>query len=218
MTHVQIAGAVAPARPLPPTRRSPGPWAPAAAGPYKLPRAAEERLTVALSSYRNREQAYALAVFLGRFWTAPARLELGFPVDRRALADHPLLGLTEHQVRAARDTLEAVGFIARQEPEDGRHYQRSADGPHRRPIIFRFGLDYLPAFATANKRAAARRPLAQTRPSSTPIRSSSPAVSHKQTLGGAVVLMGEQRRLAEAGAPESALEAALGRLGRAIEG
>lgn len=215
MKHALIAGAVAPARPLPPARRSRGPWAPTAAGPYKLPRAAEERLTVALTAFRNREQAFALAVFLGRFWTAPARLELGFPVDRRALADHPLLGLTEHQIRAARDTLEAVGFIARQEPEDGRYYQRTADGPHRRPIIFRFGFDYQPAFVIANKRTPTRRPVAQARPSSAPIKSSSPAVSHKQALGGAVLLMGEQRLWPES---NPGLESALERLRKAVEG
>lgn len=203
---------------LPPARRPRGPWAPTTTGPYKLPRVVEERLTVALASFRNREQAYALAIFVGRFWTAPARLVLGFPVDRRALADHPLLGLSEHQVRAARDTLEAVGFLARQEPEDGRHYQRTADGPHRRPIIYRFGLDYLPAFATANRRTSTRWPVTTAGRSSVPARSSSPTVSHKQTLGGAVVLMGEKHRLPEADAPESALDAALARWRRAIEG
>ncbi|MEN3239031.1 hypothetical protein PUR29_36960 [Methylobacterium ajmalii] len=172
---------------------------------------------MALSSFRNREQAFALAVFLGRFWTAPARLELGFPVDRRALADHPLLGLTEHQVRAARDTLEAVGFIARQEPEDGRHYQRTADGPHRRPIIFRFGLDYLPALVIANKRTAARRPVTPARTSSSPIRNSLTGVSHKQTQAEPF-LMGEKQHLARVEELESKLDAALARWRRAIEG
>ncbi|WP_410824350.1 hypothetical protein [Methylobacterium oryzisoli] len=167
--------------------------------------------------HRNRDAAYALAVFVARFWSAPARLELGFPVDRRALAEHPLLGLSEHQVRAARDTLEAIGFIARQEPEDGRHYRRTADGPHRKPIIFRFGLDYQAAFVVANKRATARRPIAQTRTASTPIKSSSIAVSHKHPEAEAVVLMGGQS-LPRAEEPESALEGALARLRKAVEG
>jgi hypothetical protein len=215
---VIAAGAPAPAAPLPPRRRARGPWAPSAAGPYKLPREAADRLTAALAGFRNREAAFALAVFLGRFWSAPARLMLGFPIDRRALADHPLLGLSEHQVRAARETLEAIGFITRQDPEDGRHFQRTADGPHRRPTIFRFGADYLPAFATANRRTqTARRPIAPIRPSPTLTKSSRAVASHKQSSGGAVLLMGDQRP-PQAEEPESPLEAALARWRKAIEG
>lgn len=216
MTHALIAGAPAPARPLPPTRRPRGPWEPTQSSPYRLPRDAHDRLTVALMSHRNRDAAYALAVFVARFWSAPARLELGFPVDRRALAEHPLLCLSEHQVRAARDTLEAVGFLTRQEPEDGRHYRRTPHGPHRKPIIFRFGLDYQAVFVVANKRSPARRPIAQTRPASTSVKSSAIVVSHKHPEAEAVVIMGGQNP-PQAAEPESALEAALARWRRAFE-
>jgi hypothetical protein len=38
---------------------------------------------------RARARDFALAVFLARFWSAPDRLALAFPVDRRKLADRP---------------------------------------------------------------------------------------------------------------------------------
>ena len=43
----------------------------------------------------------ALAVFIGRFWSAPGRIEQAFPIDRRALAERPDLGLTEAKVGGA---------------------------------------------------------------------------------------------------------------------
>ena len=60
----------------------------------------------ALASFRNRDAAFALAVFVGRFWSAPGRIEQDFPIDRRALANRPDLGLTEAKVRGAIRTLE----------------------------------------------------------------------------------------------------------------
>src|SRR3954452_2629404 len=45
-----------------------------AAGPYRLPHEVRDRLTSALAPYRNRDAAFALAVFLGRFWSTPARV------------------------------------------------------------------------------------------------------------------------------------------------
>src|SRR4051812_17002843 len=65
------------------------------AGPYRLPHDVRDRLTLALAPYRNRDAVFTLAVFLGRFWSAPGRIERAFPVDRRALANHPDLGLSE---------------------------------------------------------------------------------------------------------------------------
>src|SRR5215212_11582530 len=71
------------------------------AGPYRLPHDVRDRLAEALATYRNRDAAFALATFLGRFWSAPNRLLTAFPIDRRELAKHAALGLTEARVRGA---------------------------------------------------------------------------------------------------------------------
>src|SRR4051812_49825753 len=55
-----------------------------APGPYRLPHDARDRLAAALTPYRNRDAAYDLATFLGRFWSAPNRLVRTFVIDRRA--------------------------------------------------------------------------------------------------------------------------------------
>jgi hypothetical protein len=127
--------------------------------PYRLPREASERLALALTPARNREAAFALARFLARFWSTPSRLLTAFPIDRRALANRPDLGLTEAQVRGAVRALENVGFLDRALPEKGSAYR--AVGPagelHRKPVLFRFGGEYAPLFAAANKRAGAAR-------------------------------------------------------------
>src|SRR5829696_3132616 len=128
------------------------------AGPYRLPHDVQDRLGSSLTSYRNRDAAFALAVFVGRFWSAPGRIEQAFPIDRRALANHPDLGLTEARVRGAIRTLERVGFLDRVTPDRGSRYQRLDTGDlHRKPVPFRLGLDYRAAFETANKRAQKRR-------------------------------------------------------------
>src|SRR3954469_18895378 len=77
-------------------------------GPYRLPHDVRDRLGAALTGYRNRDAAFTLAVFIGRFWSAPSRIEQAFPIDRRALANRPDLGLTEAKVRGAIRTLERV--------------------------------------------------------------------------------------------------------------
>jgi hypothetical protein len=125
-------------------------------GPYKLPHEVKDRLTLALSGYRNRDAAYALAVFLARFWSVPGRVEFPFPIDRRELADRADLGLTESKVRGAIRVLEEVGFIDRA-VASGSKYQPTEEGLHRKPILFVFGPDYAPAFIKANSRAAAVR-------------------------------------------------------------
>jgi hypothetical protein len=132
------------------------PFHPTPAGPYKLPHDVQDRLVAALAPFRNREAALALAVFLGRFWSMPGRVALPFPIDRRALADRPDLGLTEKRVRSAIRTLEAVGFLARA-VTSGSRYKATEEGLRRKPIPFVFGSDYAPAFSAANARAAAAR-------------------------------------------------------------
>src|SRR3954449_11747200 len=126
-------------------------------GPYRLPRDIQDQLISALASCRNRDTAFALAVFIGRFWSAPGRLGQAFPIDRRALANHPDLGLTEAKIRGATRTLERTGFLDRVEPDRGSRYQRTNTGDlHRKPVCFRLGLSYRASFETANKRAQKR--------------------------------------------------------------
>jgi hypothetical protein len=60
-------------------------------------------------------------------------------------------------VRGAIRTLEAVGFLDRAIPAPGSLYKATADGLHRKPVLFMFGSDYAPAFIAANARAAAAR-------------------------------------------------------------
>src|SRR5215210_2573384 len=91
-------------RPFTPTRN---------AGPYRLPHDVWDRLVSTLAPARNRDAAFALAVFLGRFWSTPVRLVSAFPIDRRELANRADLGLTEAQVRGAIRALEEAGFLDR---------------------------------------------------------------------------------------------------------
>src|SRR3954467_5603166 len=132
------------------------PFTPASAGPYRLPRDVCDRLTAALAPFRNRDAAFVLAVFLGRFWSTPNRLLTAFPIDRRELAGHAALGLTEARVRGAIRTLEEVGFLDRAMASGSTH-KATPDGLHRKPVLFMFGSDYGPLFGAANKRAAAAR-------------------------------------------------------------
>lgn len=235
MTHAYAASAVEEARE--PARREDTtrsrrrlPWAPAATGPYRLPRSVEGRLLADLTGYRNRDAAFALAVFLGRFWSSPNRIASAYPIDRRALAEHPQLGLTEGQVRGALRVLEEAGFIERQIPERGTRYQATEHGLHRRPILWRFGSEYGQAFAKANERAgkarggvqASRLPTAPTEPS----RPSSGFLSHFRAAGRNLpkdnlvgnVRMGNQRSTLSTIEPNPGLEAALERWKRAIGG
>jgi hypothetical protein len=125
-------------------------------GAYHLPHEVRDRLVAALLSYRNREAAFALAVFLARFWSMPGRVALPFPIDRRALADRQDLGLTEGRVRGAIRVLEEIGFLARF-VTSGSRYKTTEEGLRRKPIPFQFGADYAPLFIAANGRAAAAR-------------------------------------------------------------
>src|SRR3954454_10566912 len=145
--------------PRSPSRRSRSnrhPFTPSSAGPYRLPRDVRDRLAADLASFRNRDAAFALATFLGRFWSTPSRLLTAFPIDRRELANHAALGLTEGRVRGAIRTLELVGFLDRA-LASGSPYQPTPDGLRRKPVLYQFGSDYGPAFRGANKGAAAAR-------------------------------------------------------------
>src|SRR3954469_19579596 len=155
-------------------RSSRRPFAPAAAGVYRLPHDVRDRLAVALAPYRNRDAAFALAVFLGRFWSPPNRLLQAFPLDRRELADHAALGLTEARVRGGIRTLQEVGFLDRALASGSTH-RPTPEGLHRKPVLFMFGSDYGPLFSAANRRSAAAR---ERRSGSR--RSSAPAVTERR--------------------------------------
>jgi hypothetical protein len=208
-----------------------GPFLPAeGASPYRLPREASERLALALTPARNREAAFALARFLARFWSTPSRLLTAFPIDRRALAKRPDLGLTEAQVRGAVRALESVGFLDRALPEKGSAYRPvgPAGELHRKPVLFRFGGEYAPLFAGANRRAAAarggreraRRIGLGPAPWPTAVREMAPVFKSPKSKSEAKpqVFMGEiVSRLPEPPLQNSALDAALDRWKRAFE-
>jgi hypothetical protein len=77
-------------------------------------------------------------------------------VDRRALAEHGELDLTEKQIRSALRVLEEIGFLDRA-VASGSRYKATEDGLIRKPIRFQFGGEYAPLFISANRGAAARR-------------------------------------------------------------
>src|SRR3954449_12045730 len=127
-----------------------------APGPYRLPHDVRDHLAAALTPYRNRDAAYDLATFLGRFWSAPARLTRTFVIDRRALAQVTALDLTEARVRGAIRVLEEVGYIDRAVTR-GSPYQPTPEGLRRKPVEFQFGAAWVPLLVGANRRAAAAR-------------------------------------------------------------
>src|SRR4051812_37264151 len=210
--------------PRPAPRRSRGvcrPFTPSScAGPYRLPHDVRDRLTVALAPFRHRDAAFALAVFLGRFWSTPNRLLTAFPIDRRELANHATLGLTEARVRGAIRTLEEVGFLDRAVTSGSTH-KPTPDGLHRKPVLFMFGSDYGLLFGAANKRAAAARERRSgARRTLTPANSPRPSTSvlmarplnspKNKSSEAAKVLMGEIRpKPPEPPLQNSALDAAL---------
>jgi len=130
------------------------------ASPYRLPQAVRDRLEAVLAPFRNREAAYALAVFLARFWSSPTRIVEAFPIDRRALAanvpDQDAGSLTEKRIRTAILTLEEVGFLDRA-TASGSRYKATEHGLRKKPIRFTFGSEYMPLFIAANRRAAVAR-------------------------------------------------------------
>lgn len=201
-------------------------------GVYRLPHDIRDQLTASLAPFRNREAAFTLATFVARFWSIPGRVAGSFPIDRRALADHEGLGLTEARVRGAIQTLEAVGFLERAITPSGSRYKATEAGLHRKPVLYVFGSEYAPMFLAANKRAQAargghpraRRPItppALPRPS-TGLLGASRTISPKSRVQAEPkVIMGEITRWvglsAEPSAP-TALELALQRLGKGVFG
>lgn len=143
-------------RPL--QRRRRGPFVPdTSSSPYRLPRGICEGLERSLAPFRNRDAAFALAVFLGRHWSGFERLGQSFPICRRALANHPKLGLSEGRVKGAIATLERVGFIERAITMKASAYRATENGLRRKPIQFMFGGWTIPGFQGANQTAALRR-------------------------------------------------------------
>jgi hypothetical protein len=220
-----------PHAPMPRLRHVRRPFTPSReVGPYRLPRDIQDQLLSALASFRNRDAAFALAVFIGRFWSAPGRIEQAFPIDRRALANHPDLGLTEAKVRGAIRTLERTGFLDRVEPDRGSRYQRTDTGDlHRKPVCFRLGLSYRASFEIANKRAQERRerqgsarrviaPAQCLRPS--PASAKARGLKSPKSISEAEkkVLMGEIRSSPPPISLNPNLEAALDRWKKAAEG
>lgn len=200
-------------------------------GDYRLPRPICERLETALRGRKNAPACLALATWLARFWSAPRKLLVAFPVDRRAVAGRKDLGLTEARVRSALAVLEEIGFLARYEPDPGKRYQRTESGLQRRPILFRFGEEYAPIFTAANARAQAARgaPAPARRPIPHPEAPRPPAAnlvaprpmpalkSPKSILPRkGELIMGERARPGDASGSNSGLEAALERLRRGI--
>lgn len=210
---------------------------------YTLPHDVAGRLKSALASYKNREAAKDLAVFLARFWSSRARLVRPFPIDRRALADREDLGLTEARIRGAIKTLEEIGFLHRGvEPPGSVHKLTPAGELHRKPILYGFGVEFGPLFAAANARAerarlrrqgravqgnpvvgAARASVAARTPVSTILMPETSSPKDKESLGE-VVIMGEvadgSSKEPGVGRPDrsSDLEAALTRLREAWRG
>jgi hypothetical protein len=199
-------------------------------GSYQLPHGIRDRLALALVPFRNRDAAFALAVFLARFWSMPGRVVSSFPIDRRALADRPDLELTEARVRGAIKTLEAIGFLDRAILAPGSTYQATEDGLHRKPVFYVFGSEYGPAFIAANGRAAvacerdragrrgdrlSARPCPSTpvlEPSSLKSPKTSSAAESSVIMGEVVTRGGIPPKTFE---PDANLEAALERLRRA---
>lgn len=185
-----------------------------ATGRYRLPKSVRRGLILVLAPFRSRDAAYRLATFLGRFWTHPERLGRSYPCDRRALADHGALGLTEGEVRGALRLLERVGFVTR-EPFEKRHaYRPTEEGLRRRPISFRFGPLFQAAFRVVNRWKEMRDRVPSKRPASNEPKKNPHYPSEPKAL-----FMGSDKRVSEkvaAGDPSSPLESALMRLGRAI--
>lgn len=202
------------------TRRQRGPWSPSSAGSYRLPRKVEAIILPALTEFRNRDAALALAVYLGRHWTLPRNLGIGFPVDRRAMAERSSVDLTEARVRGALHVLEEIGFIERQPITRSSAYRATEHGLRRKPVIWRFTAAFLALFEQANRAAVTRRAAASRPTPATQVRTPVAVVAQKENPVRMNILMGEEpirpERTPLPSQPETALEAALARWGAQI--
>ena len=199
-------------------------------GPYRLPHDVRDRLVAALAPARNRDAALALATFLARFWSTPARIVSAFAIDRRELADRADLGLTESRVRGAIRALEEVGFLDRAVASGSKHKLTVEGELHRKPVAYQFGSDYAAAFGLANKRARLARERRSSpcrhQPASSPSRPSTAILgdfrlSSPKWKGSEAdkVYLGEIiKPPPEPAEPNAALEAALERWGMALQG
>ncbi len=202
-------------RPLRPRAHEPFRPQDDATSPYRVPKTVRRAACAVLSPFRCRDAAFRLLGFLARFWTHPNRIERAFPVDRRALAGHRLLGLTEGEVRSALGSLEKAGIVTR-EPLDRRHaYRPTAEGLKRAPILWRFAQPFLAMFRSINRWQALRaKRIERAKAVAT-----QPKENNSYILTPSVILMGQEERVSERVAvtdPSSELESALMRLGRAI--
>lgn len=184
--------------------------------PFRLPKSVRKAACVALSPYRSRDAAFRLLSFLARFWTHPTRLDRSWPVDRRGLANHRLLGLTEGEVRGALRTLEKAGVVVR-EPMERRHaYRPTEQGLRRSPIMWRFAVPFLTMFRMVNRWKAIRDQRVERQGKGEP---SQPKHKSSENLTPKVMLTGLVERVSDKAAiadPTSPLEMALASWGRAI--
>ena len=185
------------------------------AGPYRLPHDVRDRLAAALAPFRNRDAAFALATFLGRFWSTPARLLAAFPIDRRELAD-ACRPRPDGGPRARRDPGAGGGRVPR--PGGGLRLDAQADAGRAAPQAGAVHVRELTtARCSARPTGGLRRPVSGVRGSAR----SGPAAVRRSSAGlpaarrtnspkskeseADKVIMGEIRTaLAELPAPDSA--------------
>lgn len=132
-------------------RRDPFEPADDSGSPYRLNKSVRRAALAVLRDFPSRESAYRLLTFLGRFQAHPENLGRLFPVDRRALAGHKALGLSENQVRGGLKALEQAGVLIRAHKERKHAYQRTAEGLRRTPIQFSFSPLFHSLFVALNR-------------------------------------------------------------------
>jgi hypothetical protein len=187
-------------------------------GTYRAPTKPHNALADLLAGDRHRIAAHALAVFLMRIQCGPNTYGRAFPLDRRQLAGHKLLGLTQWQVRRAIVLLVAVGFIEHVTlANSGLSY--APRGPDKagwkRPVFYRIGWRFRAIIGPIIERR--RRRLAGS--PKDPRKLSSFLNPRKKILSVALSL-GEigplPRPRCLPAAPDPALEAVLARLGEGL--
>lgn len=156
-------------------------------GGYSLPREAADQLEIALKPLRNAEAAWTLGRFLARFHSGH-RLDDpsddSFAIDRRALSRNAELGLTEDQVRGAKNALVKVGFLD-EVPLAGSTHRRIEGELRHKAKLYRFGPAYRPIFAKAKARqvSSSRRPIQPRPPVAKPWHHSRPRAAAKSPKG-----------------------------------